>query len=153
MWRYSHGTPREIARLFADLVRERQIRWSSDSWCVTADDLTSEGFAKIFTAKFYEPFDALREELPAEQMEQLETFMRLAVMCGKYVPANLVLKHMGLSVEERDAVCDLIDERLIEKAEDPIFEDYEAGHPSFKGVTIYGFKIRTLRKVFLQQLS
>lgn len=153
IWRYSHGVPRDIARVFEDLVREKQVRWSGDSWCVTAGDLTSEGFAKIFAAKFYEPFDALREELPAEQMDRLETFMRLAVMCGKYVPANLILEHMGLSVEERDAVCDLIDDRLIEKAEDPIFEDYEVSHPSFKGITIYGFKNRTLRKVFLQQLS
>jgi tetratricopeptide (TPR) repeat protein len=153
IWRYSHGVPRDMARVFMDLVREKQVRWTGDSWCVTDDNLTSEDFVRIFEARFYEPFDALSEELPAEQMDHLETFMRLAVMCGKYVPANLILKHMGLSLEERDSVCDLIDERLIEKTDDPIFEDYEASHPSFKGITIYGFKNRTLREVFLQQLS
>ncbi len=151
LWQYSHGCPADMARILKDLHAERLLYWDGKSWQLTGEDLESEEFVGVFAPAFYEPFDALRDELPSDMIVQLETFMQLAAMCGTYVPSNLLMRFMDLTLEDRDALGDLIDERLIESTDHPVFEDLEAKHPSFKQVSVYRWKNRTLRRVFCQQ--
>jgi hypothetical protein len=144
LWRYTSGYPEDMARVLGDLVREGLVLWDGECWRLADESLESERFAAVFAPEFYEPFDILREQLPSDLMSQLGRFMRLAAMCGTHVPSNLIMEFMGLSLGERDALGDLIDERLVENTDSPIFEDLQATHPSFTRVSVYRWKNRTL---------
>ncbi len=152
LWRYSSGYPEDMARVLGDLVGEHLVLWDGEYWRLADEGLESDRFAGVFAPEFYEPFDALREQLSSDVMSQLDQFMCLAAMCGTYVPSNLIMESTGLSVDERDVLGDLIDDKLVENTNYPVFEDLQAAHPSFNRVSVYRWRNRTLRRVFLKQL-
>ncbi|HSF38892.1 MAG TPA: tetratricopeptide repeat protein, partial [Thermoanaerobaculia bacterium] len=77
--------------------------------------------------------------LELETADRLQRFLDLAALCGENVPAEPLFQHLELEEELREELLDVLDEELVEAGDPPVFNDYQYGHPSFPGLSTYGF--------------
>jgi hypothetical protein len=86
-----------------------------------------------------EPVRDLLSRSDLQAADQIGRFLDLAALCGRNVPCDVLLAHLEVTTEQREALLDLIDEELVEEGEHRLFVDHQYGHPSFPGLLVYSF--------------
>jgi hypothetical protein len=82
----------------------------------------------------------------------IKQFLELAALCGENVPASLIMKHLGLNDDEREALSDLIDDHLCEQGSVHCFRDVAYTHPAFPDVAVYAFVDAAVAAIILDSL-
>jgi len=86
-----------------------------------------------------EPVLYLLSGADLQAADQLGRFLDLAALCGRNIPCDVLLAHLEVTTEQREALLDVIDEELVEEGEHRLFVDHQYGHPSFPGLLVYSF--------------
>lgn len=146
---YSRGWPARTAAKLQDLVDAGLLVSNGGVWTLGGEGLRSPAGVEQLRSTLY----GLRELRAVS--EPLDRFLQLAALCGEFVPADLVIAHLGLTQEERDELLDRIDEELLvgEDAAVPLFRDYQYEHPSFSGLLTYGFADPFFRWLLVEEIA
>jgi tetratricopeptide (TPR) repeat protein len=140
LWRASDGLPAHLAIKVFDLINAGVIlRDTADVWRLAEGGLDAEECVRQFTTDLYEDIEKALAQLPAAQAGHLQRFLNCAVLCGDYIPANLILHTLEFAEEDQDALVDYLDETLLETGPIPLFRSYEYRHPAFPTQAIYSF--------------
>lgn len=145
---YSRGWPAWAAAKVQDLAAAGLLFPDRGVWTLGEEGLRSPAFVEQFRNVLY----GLRELRAAS--EPLDRFLHLAALCGEFVPADLVIAHLGLTQEDRDELLDRVDEDLAgEEAAMPLLRDYQYEHPSFSGLLTYGFAEPFFRWLLVEEIA
>jgi len=99
-----------------------------------------------------EPVLDLLSRADLQAADQLGRFLDLAALCGRNVPPDVLMAHLEVTTEQREALLDLIDEELVEEGDHRLFIDHQYGHPSFAGLLIYSFLRPALNQSLLEHV-
>ena len=148
LWQSSRGDRLTLAWTLRRLVREELIVKSPPDVCTMATGpQASHQMASVIRESYWQPFHELIHDHP-----RLKQFLELGALCGENVPATLILKHLGLDDEERDALADLIDEQLCGQGSVQCFRDLAYSHPAFPEVAVYAFVDPAVSAIILDWL-
>lgn len=95
------------------------------------------------------PLDELFNRQDAQTAGRLQRLLTLGALSGDNVPVDLLFDFIGVTVDEREAALDWLDEELVEEDGHRLFVDYQYGHPSFPFTPTYGFRSAGCRGVAL----
>ena len=96
-----------------------------------------------------EPVRDLLSRSDLQAADQLGRFLDLAALCGRNIPCDVLMAHLEVTTEQREALLDVIDEELVEEGDHRLFVDHQYGHPSFPGLLVYSFQRPALNQSLL----
>lgn len=105
------------------------------------------------TAGGLSPLDELLNRQDAQTAGRLQRLLTLGALAGDNVPVDLLFEFLGVTVEEREAALDWLDEELVEEDAHRLLSDYQYGHPSFPFTPTYGFRSAGCRATALGLVS
>ncbi|MEE4379410.1 MAG: tetratricopeptide repeat protein, partial [Candidatus Competibacteraceae bacterium] len=154
LWRASRGLPGDVALKILDLVNaELLYRDERDIWHLADSRLAETDYAKEFLIDFQTVMEAALSQLPQLEQDYLQDFLKLAALCGEYVPVGLVFQYLQIDDDTQDTLTDFIDEHLVGDQWDGLFVDYEYRHLSFPEISVYHFVNPMYRWVILYEWS
>ena len=146
LMRSTQGRPARIAAKVRKLIHEEVlVEDLSGIWHLSED---WENLTKAFEEDLCEPISRRLSTLESHRRET-EDFVYLAALCGDCVPADLLLDHLALDGEAREAVIDWVDDHLVDELE--VLVDHQQLHPSFPGLMVYRFFNPMVAGVILEQ--
>lgn len=83
----------------------------------------------------------------------LQRVLQAAAVCGEVVPLRLVCQALQLNDEATEQIIDVVDDRLLETAEPPIFHDLQFNHPGLSHTSVYHFLSPLLPEMLLAPLT
>lgn len=95
------------------------------------------------------PLDELFNRQDAQTAGRLQRLLTLGALGGDNVPVDLLFDFIGVTIDEREAALDWLDEELVEEDGHRLLADYQYGHPSFPFTPTYGFRSAGCRGVAL----
>lgn len=152
LWLYSGGYPGRAALKMADLVNAELIAPSERDgvWELRTADFEDPDFVTLFGVDEAERVRELLSTVPSELGAAVQTFTRLAALCGgDPILVRPLALSSGVNAEDLDQFIDAVDERLVPD----LFEDLGFTHPSFPTELAYRFTNPVTAPALVRRLS
>jgi hypothetical protein len=144
---YTDGDPHRIALKLWNAVQNNLITYTG-RWCIAPDVLVSDAWAREFEFNLRDALLALESELDSVVYRNMWRFLQTATLCHHTIPANLVLRSVGIADADADDYIDRIDNYLVTR--ERIFTDHGYKHPSFPHHLTYEFFNPIVRWIVLR---
>ncbi len=144
------GRPGEAARLLAELAAQGLIGPDpAGTWRLADDPDTPGRLDQVLGPGLYGPLrrvlEGVREQRGPESAAVLRAFLDAASLCGRNLPFGILATVLGLEDAGADGLLDLLDEYLVDPAEDadatagPLLLHFGYRHPDFPDQEVFRF--------------